>query len=590
MLFSDLLPIASALPGATPTKGGLAVTPPIEEYLPTWVSLRDNFGAGQDPGAMIADYLAIILPRYELVASNTRLLDLLRGLAQAETDIQSEAAAFRKKGFQALRDYDFRLEAARIDGTTPGANGAVAVRDLVELGTNPAQSPIADVIGTPENAKLALLALRQLDDLCIRLLAVDRAARDLGEPFADVLTLYRQECGLWVYPPTDAFLKKIPTAAPEELNQGTSRPGERTAVDPRWCPSYEHGYWLADKAAPDLMLQGGAAAFNDDQLRTTALSTFFFLNTLGFDNFSFTSADAIVNNDFAAIRAEFIARGKEYWAASGLPAAQGSEQALGLRWDGLIANLNVIGDYRGLDGQQPAAVLVAPIDPVLHLAEMLKEGMAFLYSKVPARRLLYRPGQEQSVPGADLPLHIAYGRYNLQYQDSQDFRQMLASALRHAARYTRLHHGAPLAEDPFADLFNSIKNSDPLKEFIVAVNAIDASEPHKPHRHSQAALDQYDQLMIAWNSNMQAGVDNKPADNPAFWFDARFESWLFDQVHRELLFDFVLNASFAKPARWTRWHNDALRLGKLTASAREHIINFYLTRKCFSNAFGTYPQ
>ncbi len=590
MRFSEMLAVASAFAGVTPSTGGLRVTPPIDEYLQTWVGLRDSFGGGRDPGALIVAYVANIRQRYDAVASNTRLIDLLRGLAQADADIQSEAAAFRRKGFQALRDYDFRLEAARLDGTTPGANGAVAVRDLVERGTDPAQSPIADVIDTPEDAKLALLALRQLDDLCIRLLAVDRAARDLGKPFADVLTLYRQECGLWVYPPADAFLLGIPAAAPVELNQTTSRPGERTAVDPRWCPSYEHGYWLANQAAPDLILQGGTTPFNVDQLRTTALSMFCFLNTLGFDNFSFTSADAIVNNDFAAIRAEFIARGKEYWAASGLPAAQGTEQVLGKRWDDLLGNLNVIRDYRGLDGQQPAAVLVTPVDPVLHLAEMLKEGMAFLYSKVPARRLLYRPGQEQSVLGADLALHIAYGRYNLQKDDSKDFRQMLASAVRHAARYTKLRNEAPLPEDPFADLWNSIAGSDSVKEFIVEVNAIDATEPRKPHRRAQAALNRYNQLMVAWNSNMQAGVDNKPADNPAFWFDARFESWLFDPAHREQLFDFVLNASFAKPARWTRWHNDALRLGKLTASAREHIINFYLTRKCFSNAFGTYPQ
>jgi hypothetical protein len=238
----------------------------------------------------------------------------------------------------------------------------------------------------------------------------------------------------------------------------------------------------------------------------------------------------------------------------------------------------------------PAAVLVTPLDPVLHLAEMLKEGMAFLYSKVPVRRLLYRPGQEQLVAGSDLTLHIAYGRYNLQRADSSDFRQMLVSAMRHAKRYTQLRHGAPLSGDPFDDLWNSINDSASVKKLIVEVNAIDATEPHKPRGNATGPLLQYRQLHYAWTLNMQAGVDNKPTDDPAFWFDARFENWLFDPAHREQLFDFVLNASFAKPARWTRWHHEAARLGKLTASAREHIINFYLTRKCFSNAFGTYPQ
>ena len=588
MLFSEVLAIASALPGTTPPKGGLAVVPPIEEYLPTWTTLRDSFGV-RDPGPLIVAYVALIRQRYNAVATNTRLLDLLRGLAQAEVNIRPDAARFRRKGFQALRDYDFRLEASRLDGTTPGANGPVAVRDLVEQGNDPAQSPVADVIDTPEHAKLAVQALRKLDDLVIRLSAVDRAARDLGIPFADVLTLYRQECGLWVYPSADSFLLGIPSASPVELNQTTSRPGERTAVDLRWCPSYEHGYWLANQAAPRLIL-GTGVGFNDIHLRVTALSTFFFLNTLGFDNFSFDAVAAVVHNDFAAIRTKFVASGKEYWAASGLPAAQGTEQALGARWDGLMGNLHVIRDYLGLDGQQPPAVLITPIDPVMHLAEMLKEGMAFLYSKIPARRLLYRPGQEQSVLGEDLNLHTAYGRYNLQRNDSVDFRQMLASALRHAARYTKLHHGAPLAGDPFADLWNSINDSTSVKDFIVAVNAIDAREPRKPRKNSIPDRARYFDELDTWNADMQAGVDNKPADDPAFWFDARFESWLFDPVHREQLFDFVLNASFAKPARWTRWHNEAARLGKLTGSAREHIINFYLTRKCFSDAFGTYPQ
>jgi len=187
-------------------------------------------------------------------------------------------------------------------------------------------------------------------------------------------------------------------------------------------------------------------------------------------------------------------------------------------------------------------------------------------------------------------LHIAYGRYNLQRGDSREFRQMIVSALRHARRYTKLHHGAPSSLDPFADLWYSIDGSDPVKKFVAEVNAMDAGEPRRPRSNATAALNRYRQLHDTWESNMQGIVDNKPTDDPAFWFDARFENWLFDTWHRDQLFDFVLNASFAKPTRWTRWHNDGLRLGKLTASAREHIINFYLTRKVFTNAFGVYPQ
>ena len=115
------------------------------------------------------------------------------------------------------------------------------------------------------------MALRQFDDALIRLLAARKAAATTGH-IADVLTIYREEGNLCVFPSKSSIDAGIPSAAP--LDHG-GRP-ERTFIKLIFRPNIQHLVYLAGKAEAE-------HAAGASSIEGLALATVFFTQTIGSD-------------------------------------------------------------------------------------------------------------------------------------------------------------------------------------------------------------------------------------------------------------------------------------------------------------------
>jgi hypothetical protein len=236
------------------------------------------------------------------------------------------------------------------------------------------------------------MALRQFDDALIRLLAARKAAATTGH-IADVLTIYREEGNLCVFPSKSSIDAGIPSAA--LLDHG-GRP-ERTFIKLIFRPNIQHLVYLAGKAEAE-------HAAGASSIEGLALATVFFTQTIGSDVIGgkWNPVDESALVDFYAV-----------WSSQNRVASGMTDELLADvqveardRWDTLKQNLSIT-ELPGPTSTDPPALRVDPVDPVELLAGVLPDGVAFKQSLVDIDDIVGRPAPAVGE-------NLAAMRYNLQ--------------------------------------------------------------------------------------------------------------------------------------------------------------------------------
>jgi hypothetical protein len=376
--------------------------PDAGAYLPTPNKLRDDIGAGLDAKALIRTFLNEVSDHWDTLSTV--------GLAHLET-IESQAIAARNgpvfpiPGFRVKYEpLPFRLG---LDVASPGRGGSVGAREIVTARDSRLDALLDRVTDTPEHAAQAVMALRQFDDALIRVLAARKAADTTGH-IAEVLTIYREEGNLCVFPSKSSLDAGIPSAAPLDHK---GRP-ERTFIKLIFRPNIQHLVYLAGKAEAE-------HAAGASSIEGLALATVFFTQTIGSD---------VIGGKWNPVDESRLIDFYGRWSAENRVACAMTDETVNNaavegrdRWDTLKENLSIT-ELPGPAAGDPPALRVDPVDPVELLAGVLPDGVAFKRALVDIDEVFGRPAPT-------VRENLAAMRYNLQTNPDWALAVMISAVL-----------------------------------------------------------------------------------------------------------------------------------------------------------------
>ncbi len=328
-------------------RGPLAPSERAEAYLPTPAKLRAALSNATERQRVVSDRLAATRLRWNdlQAAGLIGKLDQARVLdAQMRTDPQAPKPIIGFPGAEIRFFHDKLL----LDAAGPSANHLW--RELIE-----GRSTLAAVTRSAAEAEEAVMHLRRLEDVLLRVQAARDAAQLTASPLHEVLALYRVEGDLAAPPSESDITDGIPS--------GTDDAG--SSIDGPAMPDITH---LVVLLHPGARLAGfidlGIDA--DPEIRGAGLK-YWFVQIAGLD---------VVGHQARDWRSNFAAWSSVNWAAAGLAPPPGADhrKAAEDRWDALVANMVL----SSAAGTVSSAVQIAPTDPRLMLAGILAEAMMWL--------------------------------------------------------------------------------------------------------------------------------------------------------------------------------------------------------------------
>lgn len=361
----------------------LAPGAPAESFLPNRAGLLAALSSPGARTAHVTSYLGKVRLRWDPLVLDGTIAKLGRARTRDHT-MKSDPTAVQPLAGLPQNDvaafYDrFALDLA-------GDNANRLGRDLL-LGTK----TVAEVTGTAARAADAILNLRRLDDVLVRVLAARHAAVLTTTPLEWVLAMYRTEGDLNAPPSVDSLRDGVPSGTVDA----------KTSLNPR--PDLTHLVWLADPAH--------LAGMSDAAIREFALLSWF-VQIGGLDEVG----------GLASPRADsFTTWSSANWIAVGLFPAAGavSRTAARARWDSLLATLELSRPAAG----GVTAVMVAPRDPRLLISGILQEAVVL------QRRLGKAEDLVSGLPAAHGLAPLTPGMSYLRYHAGvEQFKAILVSA------------------------------------------------------------------------------------------------------------------------------------------------------------------
>jgi hypothetical protein len=357
--FKNLSPAVKAALEALGPKHGIEPLKPADHYIFTKKRFKAAAQAREiDPKAVIRAYVDPTGPMFQRW---TTLLS--RGLADLRQmgshEDAAKAAVPKLSGItEEFGDLQFKM---RLNVTTPArGGGSVKAQDILEADGAALTRLINRVADTADRATEAVIALREFDNVVIRVLTAREVSTRTGLPVAQVLALWRREGNLCVFPSLDSVILDVPSASESEPTRVFF--GER--------PDFSNLIWLADKGRAETGARGAT-------VQRYALASALFVQPIGGDVFGtqfLLDRDRIVDD-------WFVDWSSGNWVRSGL--ADGNDMnarkaEARLRWQTLEDDLDVFYT-KGFNRRDPEAIRIVPRTPVDFLAGILTEGMLFLY-------------------------------------------------------------------------------------------------------------------------------------------------------------------------------------------------------------------
>jgi hypothetical protein len=266
---------------------------------------------------------------------------------------------------------------------------------------------VDSVVKTSDAAVNAVMSLRRLDDVLIRILSTRDAAQATGTPLSSVLAMYRVEGDMNVPPSYMSLRQAIPPGITDATTHLTLRPDISRLV------------WLADSAK---LTKFGLTT--DSRIKEVALVEWF-VQIGGLDQVGGLPEprrkpfmDWSSNNWLKAVGA---GEGKGPAEADLIAEARNDAAK---RWDTLLATMNL----ERKSGLISVAVRVTPSDPQLLISGILQEAVMLqrAYSKVSS--LLSKPAKAVAGKTTDLTPGMAYLHFHAG-DDRENTRRILMSAL-----------------------------------------------------------------------------------------------------------------------------------------------------------------
>jgi len=500
-----------------PLQYGVRSTSPASAYVVTPERVRDGVAAGTiDAKALLLAALGSAELRWAALQREG-----LGGLNDVEAHAAAAAAAMPPRIEGIERKYGDFAHRLRIDLTTPGRGGAVAISDLAGAPAARFDELVDRVTDTPERAAQAIVNVRRFDEVLVRVRVARMVAEKTRVPPGDVLTLHREEGNLAVFPSDGVLQAGLPPVG------GIDEPDrrEKTLIAQGHRPDITLLVWIADVAKAEHEALGVP-------LERYALATAFMTQPVGLDA---VSGRFGVSADIVEAFAAFSAAN---WVAAGL--ADGGDPAARLddarqRWHDL-EELLVVRRTRGHSGAEPEAAIVVPGNEELFLAGILAEAIAF---QLALRRADLYAGRPMPGPFAD---DLAAIRYNAQATPGL-LRGLFASALLNA---TGARRRGPLGQAAAAD--------GPLMALLAETRRAMASAT--PGKGAQEAA------QAGTMGRVVFGADGVGRDV----LDDRFATWLASGSNLRLLEEYVATRG-AKAGQWTGyrglrsygWHYRVLR-------------------------------
>lgn len=364
----------------------IAPTATAESFLPDRADLLATLSAAAARTAKVTAYLGQVRTRWNALDADGTITKLeetrrLDQVMRTDPGVVQPLAGLPQNDVDAFHDL-FAVDLA-------GENANRLGRDLM-VGT----ATVAAVTDTAAHATDAILNLRRLDDVLLRVLAAKHAAAITSTGLEQVLAMYRTEGNLDAPPSADSLRDGIPSGTVDA----------KTSLNP--TPDITHLVWLADP--------GHFSGMTDDAIREFALRCWF-VQIGGLDE---------IGKLPAPLASNFMAWSSGNWTAVGLFPAATSLAAARTRWDNLLATLELSRPAAG----GVMALMVVPRDPLLLISGVLQEAVVFqrrlgkvedLLSGLPAGH-----GLATLTPG------MSYLRY---HAGVEQFQALLVSAVVRAA-------------------------------------------------------------------------------------------------------------------------------------------------------------
>ena len=229
-------------------------------------------------------------------------------------------------------------------------------------------------ISTPDAKVNALIQMRRLDNIFIRVQAAQMAKTAISRPVEEVMALYRVEGNLGVPPSSISLDRMIPSDTPAEPSSMPFYP--KVGTKHVW----PHLVWLAKdifKYGKDIL----DVTVDGDLVKEPALIDFA-LQICGLDEWQ----QVYFIRD-KPMRETFIDFSDLMWTRAGI--SRGDRAAAGARWDALISNLVV----KQFNVSGVSAVSITPTDPVKFLAGILAEAQAQLLASAETSLLVTTPAR-----------------------------------------------------------------------------------------------------------------------------------------------------------------------------------------------------
>jgi hypothetical protein len=370
--------------------GALGPSEPATAYLPTPAKLTAQLATEAQRRQFLQDYLDDVRPRWD-EANALGLLARLERVRAEHQVMKGNAAPLKPVPHLPQNDVAYFYEHLALDNTNESGNRANRRgRDLLRGTTT-----VAAETTTAANAVRAVMHLRRLDDVLLRVLAAHDAAQQTGTPLADVLALYRVEGNLDAPPSSDSLNLGIPSGTFDAV----------TSLNP--APNIQHLALLLD---PGVDIAGvlNLSAATDDEIRALGV-LFWSVHIAGLD---------VVGAIAKPWRANFARWSADNWVAAGQSAgsATADRQAAEARWDALVANM----DLSLLASGSSTALSIAPRSPRVLVSGILAEASMQLRAWGTTKHLLNSPASQALTPGMS---YLAY------HAGEENIRAILARSL-----------------------------------------------------------------------------------------------------------------------------------------------------------------
>jgi hypothetical protein len=398
---------AQAAPNDVGPRGG------VERFLPTTADLPPLLPDVAARNALLTGYLTEVQANWTALA-NQGLIDKLER-ARTVTPTATHTPGVAATG---LRVEQHLEEYVLLDNRSSGDPLAEETRrTLVGYELLTGTRPLAAVTDTTAHAIEALMNLRRLNDVLLRVRIALEAASVAGVPVPRALALHRVEGNMNVPPSAASTGRGIPSGTKDYSSF-------RTQLSLRPDLGYLILVFSRDR-------MGGS--LSDDELKDLCVALWA-VQIGGLDQIGLLASPR---------RLPFRDWSSAHWRAAGRPASAGSTHTADAlqRWDALVAQLSVA---RVPDGGDEAWIVEVD-DPVTFVAALLAEALVLQTAlALPASFMTGAPPTTAATP---LPVPMAYLHF---HAGSQNFRTILVRAVA-AVRHTTGTRWQPLRRAIAAD-------------------------------------------------------------------------------------------------------------------------------------------